>query len=83
MTKRVNEKETYHAREYMLSPKVLRTYFKYDPINFFKQAVGFVRDGLLIGTRATELLKIAGGKKRLDVVPVCPSTGKILASNGT
>lgn len=71
LTKRVNENETYHAREYMLSPKVLHTYFRYDPINFFKQAVGFTRDGLLIGKHVPELLKIAGATKRGWLLCLC------------
>lgn len=63
LTKRVHANETYFAREYMLSADVLRTYFRHAPLDFFKQAVGFVRDGLLIGKSTKELLRTASVTK--------------------
>lgn len=71
LTKRVNENESYYAREYMLSAGVLRRYFKYDPINFLKQAVGFTRDGFLIGKSVTEMLKTASETKRGYFLCLC------------
>lgn len=64
LTKRVNAKETYYAREYFMSPDMIRSYFWYAPWNFYKQAVGFVRDGLLTGRTFKELLGIASGSAR-------------------
>lgn len=64
LTKRVNAKETYYAREYFMSPQMIRTYFWYDPWNFYQQAVGFVRDGLLSGRTFRALLSVAAGSKR-------------------
>lgn len=64
LTKGVNARETYYAREYFLSPDMIRTYFWCDPWNFYKQAVGFVRDGLLTGRTVQELFETASGSKR-------------------
>lgn len=71
LTKRIHANETYFAREYMLSADVLRTYFYYNPTDFFKQAVGFIRDGLLIGKSTAELLKIASTTKRGCFLCIC------------
>lgn len=64
LTKRVNAKETYYAREYMLSKDMIRTYFWCDPLNFYVQAVGFVRDGLLTGRKMKMLFSTASATKR-------------------
>lgn len=63
LTKRANPKETYHIREYMLSKYMIDTYFKMAPMNFFLQAVGFVRDGLMTEKKVGQLLKKAGETK--------------------
>ncbi len=63
LTKRANPKETYYAREYMLSPRMLNTYFKDDPLNFLLQAIGFVRDGLLTKRPVKELFAKANQTK--------------------
>ena len=64
LTKRLNPKETYYIREYMLSKPVISRYFWCDPVNFYMQAVGFVRDGRLTGRKARELFATAGATKR-------------------
>lgn len=64
LTKRVNANETYYAREYFMSPEMIRRYFSYDPWNFYKQAVGFVRDGLLTKRSCKELYATAAKSKR-------------------
>lgn len=64
LTKRVNANETYYAREYMLSKSMLRRYFWCDPVNFWMQAIGFVRDGLLTGRSVKQLFSYASGTKR-------------------
>lgn len=64
LTKRVNAKETYYAREYFMSPKMIRSYFWYDPWNFYKQAVGYVRDGLLTERSSKTLYKGVSGSVR-------------------
>lgn len=64
LTKRINAKETYYIREYMLSAQVIRTYFRFDPVNFYMQAVGFLRDGFLTGRRTKTLFATAGATKR-------------------
>lgn len=64
LTKKVNAKETYYARAYMMSSEILRMYFARDPVNFFKQAVGLVRDGLLTGRSAGDIYRAAGKTKR-------------------
>lgn len=61
LTKRVNAKETYYAREYYMSPEMIRRYFWYDPWNFYKQAVGYVRDGLLTERSCKALYKGVSG----------------------
>lgn len=64
LTKRINAKETYYAREYFMSPSMIRAYFWYAPWNFYKQAVGFIRDGLLTGRKFRELFGTVSGSKR-------------------
>lgn len=64
LTKRLNPKETYYIREYMLSPQVIRPYFWCDPVNFYMQAVAFLRDGFLTDRRSKELFTTAGATKR-------------------
>lgn len=64
LTKRVNAKETFYIREFMLSERVLRQYFWCDPVNFWMQAVGFVRDGLLTDRSVKDLFAKAGSTKR-------------------
>lgn len=64
LTKRVNAEETYYIREYMMTKPVLRTYFWYDPVNFWMQAVGFIRDGSLTGRSVRQLFSHASETKR-------------------
>lgn len=64
LTKRVNAKETFYAREYMMSEGIIRNYFHYDPINFFKQAVGLVRDGLLTNRSIAAIFSAGSATKR-------------------
>lgn len=64
LTKKLHAKETYYAREYMLSKAMIDTYFWYNPVNFWMQAVGFVRDGLLTGRSVKQLFSHAGSTKR-------------------
>lgn len=64
LTKKINAHETYYAREYMLSKYMIRTYFWYDPVNFWMQAVGFVRDGLLTGRSLKQLFSYGSTTKR-------------------
>lgn len=61
LTKRVHADETYYARAFMMSPEVLRRYFRDRPWNFYLQAVGLVRDGLLTGRPLSALYQAVSG----------------------
>lgn len=70
LTKRVNAKETFYAREYMMSAEIVRRYFRHDPINFFKQAIGLVRDGLLTHRSAGAIFAAGNATKRGAILTI-------------
>ena len=83
ITKNKRPKELYFKRTYALSAPVLSRYFKYNPLYFFKQATGLVRDGLLTGKSIKEMLsepEVSGWGKCLVLLAVLP--GKILHIKG-
>lgn len=64
LTRQPRFRETYHMRVFMLSPQVLRAYLADDPLGFFLQAVGLVRDGALSGHTPGEVARAASGTRR-------------------
>ena len=56
VTKNKRPKELYFKRICALSKLVISKYFKYNQLYFFKQAIGLVRDGLLMGKSFKEML---------------------------
>lgn len=68
LTKKIHANETYYAREYMMSKAMIQTYFWCDPVNFWMQAVGFIRDGLLTGRSVKQLFSHASATKRGSIL---------------
>ncbi len=58
ITKKINSKESYYTREWVLTTLVKKGYFKYEPRYFLRNAVGLFRDGILSGRSINQLFKV-------------------------
>ncbi len=74
----VNYKEWFYSRIHAMNELVPRGYFKYKPLFFLKQAVGFVRDGLLNKKKLSELFKMLNNFFAKCLVAIATIPGFVL-----